>query len=200
MATKQTIKRKSKHMPEKVLAFKPRKTSTEIVPDAPEGEWESRIPKGKCKMTVTQKGDPRLIIPFKLEKADDEKNEPFQGSEVSMSIIVFDEEDNEKRRGANMMKGRLRALCEAVEVDWEELYPTEVSKAEDFDPLFRALEGKTLTIWTVHTTRTNDSGETITDTEVRFKKPGAGLVTKGAVSDDDEKPSKKGKTNGKTRR
>ena len=185
-------------MPEKVLAFKPRKTSTEIVPDAPEGEWESRIPKGKCKMTVTQKGDPRLIIPFKLEKADDEKNEPFQGSEVSMSIIVFDEEDNEKRRGANMMKGRLRALCEAVEVDWEELYPTEVSKAEDFDPLFRALEGKTLTIWTVHTTRTNDSGETITDTEVRFKKPGAGLVNRDDSEDSDERPGKK-KAAGKRR-
>ena len=189
-------------MPEKVLAFKPRKTSTEIVPDAPEGEWESRIPKGKCKVTVTQKGDPRLIIPFKLEKAADEKNEPFQGSEVSLSIIVFDEEDNEKRRGANMMKSRLRALCEAVDVEWEEVYPSEVKEPADFDPLFRALEGKTLTIWTMHTTRTNESGETITDTEVRFKKPGAGLVTRGADSDDDDKPAKNGrsKTNGKTRR
>ena len=32
---------KDENMPEKVLAFKPRKTSTEIVPDAPEGEWEA---------------------------------------------------------------------------------------------------------------------------------------------------------------
>jgi hypothetical protein len=176
---------------EKKLQFKPRKSSTEIQPDAPEGEWESLIPKGKCKVLVTQKGDPRLIIPFKLEKAEDEKNEPFQGSEVSMSIIIFDDADPEKRRGANMMKGRLRALCEAADLDFGEVYPTEVNDASDFDPLFRALEGKRLTVWTVHTKRTAESGEEVTDTEVRFKKPGAGLVTKGASDDDDERPGKK---------
>lgn len=175
------------------IQFKPRKTSTEIVPDAPEGEWEFLIPKGKCKVVVTQKGDPRLIIPHKLEKAAEEKNETFNGSEVTQAVIVFDDEDNEKRRGANMMKGRLRALCEAVDVDFGETYPTEVEKVEDFDPLFRALEGKRGTCWTVHTTRTAESGELITDTEIRYKKPGAGLVTKGA-DDDDDKPGKgKGK-------
>ena len=147
---------------EKKLAFKPRKTSTEIQPDAPEGEWQARIPKGKCKCLVTQKGDPRLIIPFKLEKAEDEKNESHEGSEVSLSIIVFDDEDPAKRRGANMMKSRLRALCEAVDVDWTEVYPTEVNDTSDFDALFSALEGKTLTVWTIHTKRANEqTGETI---------------------------------------
>jgi hypothetical protein len=178
-------------MADKKLAFKPRKSSTENIPDAPEGEWEARIPKGKCKTLVTQKGDPRLIIPFKLEKAEDEKNETFLGSEVSMSVIIFDDADNEKRRGANMMKDRLRSLCNAVDVDFGDVYPTSIESEEDFKPLYSALEGKTLTIWTIHTTRTNDSGETITDTEIRFKKPGSGLVTKGAEGDEDEKPGKK---------
>jgi hypothetical protein len=180
-------------MAEKVLKFKPRKSSVENIPDAPEGEWEARIPKGKCKVLVTQKGDPRLIIPFKLEKAEDEKNESFQGSEVQMSVIIFDDADNEKRRGANMMKDRLRNLCNAVDVDFGDVYPTDIEDDTSFKPLFGALEGKTLTIWTVHTTRQNESGETLTDTEIRFKKPGSGLVTKGANDDEDEdeKPGKK---------
>jgi hypothetical protein len=176
---------------DKRIQFKPRKTSTEIIPDAPEGEWEFLIPKGKCKVTVTQKGDPRILVPHKLEKAADEKNEAFQGSEVQFSAIVFDDGDPEKRRGANMMKGRLRALCESVDVEFADLYPTEVNEAEDFDPLLRALEGKRGTCWTVHTKREAASGEMITETEIRYSKPGAGLVTKGADSDDDDRPSAK---------
>ena len=49
---------------------------------------------------------------------------------------------------------------------------------------FKAIEGKDLTVWTVHNKRQNDSGEEIVDTEVRFKEPGSGLVTKGADSDE----------------
>ncbi len=176
------------------LQFKPRKTSTEIVPDAPEGEWQFLIPKGKCRVSKTQKEDPQLFIPHKLEKAEDEKNESFQGSEVSLRIVIFDDEDPERRRGANMMKQRLRALCEAVDVDINEVYPTEVNDASDFDKLFHALEGKKGTCWTVHTKRAVDSGEDITDTEIRYRKPGSGLVTKGASDDDSEERPGKRKT------
>ena len=188
-------------MPEKVLQFKPRKSSHENIPDAPEGEWEARIPKGLCKVMVTQKGDPRLIIPFKLEKAADEKNVTYQGSQVQMSVIIFDDEDNEKRRGANMMKDRLRNLCNAIDVDFKEVYPEEIKDAGDFAALFHAIEGKTLTIWTQHSSRTTESGEVLVDTEIRFKKPGAGLVIKGTEKDDDDdRPGRgKGKANGKRR-
>lgn len=187
------------HGGEKKLAWSPRKTSTEIKPDAPEGEWEAQIPKGKCKVTVTQKGDPRLVIPFKLVTANDEKNEAHQGAEVSFSVIIFDDEDPEKRRGANMMKTRLRNLCIACDVDFGEVYPTEVTEPSDFDILFGALEGKKLTIWTVNTKRRNEqTGEEQTDTEIRFSKPGAGLVTKGADDEADERP--KAKAKGKTAR
>lgn len=181
------------------LQFKPRKIAKVQQPDAPEGEWGARIPKGKCKMLITRAGDPRLIIPFKLEKAEDEANEKYQGAEVQLSIIVFDVEDATKRKGSNMMVGRLRALCETVDVEFDEVYPDEVTDKSDFDKLFTALEGKTLTIWTVHTTRKVESGETITDTEIRFKKPGAGLVTKGADKDEDEAPARGKKTAGRRR-
>jgi hypothetical protein len=177
---------------EKKLQFKPRKTSTEIQPDAPEGEWTFLIPKGKCKGLVTQKGDPRLIIPHKLVEAADEKNEAHQGSEVNQSIIIFDDEDAEKRRGANMMKGRLRSLCEAVDVDFAEVYPTELTgNMSDFDGLFAALEGKKGTCWTVHTRRQGGNGDDVVDTEIRYSKPGAGLVTKD-VEDDDEEAERPG--------
>jgi hypothetical protein len=186
---------------EKKLAFKPRKTSTEIKPDAPEGEWEAQIPKGKCKMLITQKGDPRLIVPFKLLTAADEKNESFQGSEVSLSIIIFDDEDATKRRGANMMKQRLRSLCTALDIDMGEVYPTEVTSEEDFRPLFDALEGQKLTIWTVHSKRIAESGEELTDTDVRFAKPGAGLVTKSKEEEEEEEEApRKVQKGGKARR
>lgn len=170
------------------IQFRPRKTSTEIRPDAPEGEWEALIPKGTCKVLVTQAGDPRLVIPHKLEKAEDEKNESFQGSIVNLSVIIFDDEDPEKLRGANMMKTRLRALCEAAEVEFADVYPAEVKVPEDFDPLFRAIEGKRFTVWTVHSKRSSQSGEEIIDTEIRYKKPGSGLVTRSADSEEEERP------------
>jgi hypothetical protein len=177
------------------LRFKPRKTSTEQIPDAPEGEWEALIPKGKCKFTVTQNGDPRIIIPFKLVKAEDEKNETYQNSEVNLQVIIFDDEDNEKRRAANMSKGRLRALCEACDIVFGDVYPSEVSTEHDFDKLFAAVEGKKVQVWTVHTTYTNQSNETVQQTEIRFKEPGAGLVTKGVEADDDDgRPGKAKRT------
>jgi hypothetical protein len=182
---------------DKRLQFKPRKSSKENIPDAPEGGWKFLIPKGKCKVTVTANGDPRLLITHKLVEALDEKNESHQGSEVTQSVIIFDDEDNEKRRGANMMKDRLRAMCEALEVDFGDVYPEEINSADDFIPLFKAIEGQSGTCWTVHTSRQNASNETVTDTEIRYKEPGKGLVTKGADSDDDDRPGKKG-SGGKT--
>lgn len=176
---------------EKKLQFKPRKTSTEQLPDAPEGEWEALIPRGGCKVVKTQNDDPRVLIPLKLEKAADEANESFQGSVVQLSAIIFDDDDAEKRRAANMSKSRLRALCEACDVDFGEVYPTEVSSADDFKPLFDAVEGKRLTIWTKHNTYKNKANEMVTDTEVRFRAPGSGtLESKDADENDDDRPSR----------
>ena len=178
---------------DKKLQFKPRKSSHEQQPDAPQGGWSGRILKGKCKVTVTQNGDPRLLIPIKLEKAMEEENENFQGAEVTFSATVFDDNDADKRRAANINKRELSALCTACGVDFSEVYPTEINSADDFTPLFKALEGQTLDLWTVHTTYTAQSGEAVNKTDIRFKKPGAGLVTKSADDDEDEdeRPGKK---------
>jgi hypothetical protein len=170
------------------LQFKPRKTSTEIQPDAPEGGWKARIVKGKSKVTVTQNGDPRLVVPMKLETAHEEKNEKFQGVEVQFGAIVFDDADDSKRRAANINKRELRALIEACGEDFADVYPTSVESAADFDPIIEAIEGKTLDVWTVHSSYTAASGEEVNKIEIRFKKPGGGLVTKSS-DDEDEAPA-----------
>lgn len=180
------------------IKFKPRTTTHEIQPDAPEGEWQARILKGKSKALVTQKGDPRLILAIKLEKAEDEKNEKFQGAEVSFSVIFFDDDDPERKRACNLMKGRLRGLCEAVDVEYADVYPTDIrddhpDKVFGFSKLFTALEGKTLHLWTRHNRRAQESGEEVVDTEIAFRAPGAGLVTKTEDTDDEDRPGRKAK-------
>lgn len=180
------------------IKFKPRTTTHEVQPDAPEGEWQGRILKGKSKALVTQKGDPRVLFQIKLEKAEDEKNEKYQGAEVTNSILFFDDEDPERKRAANMMKSRLRALCEAVDVEYADVYPTDIrddhpDKVFGFRKLFDALEGKTLHLWTRHNRRTQESGEEVVDTEISFRAPGAGLVTRSEETDEDERPGRKAK-------
>jgi hypothetical protein len=178
---------------ERRLSWKPRTSSKEIVPDAPEGEWEASIPKGKIKVTSTQKQDPRLLIPFRLDKAADKANESYQGATVPLSIIFFDEEDPERIKAANMMKVRLRAACEALGVDYDEVYPETIETEEDFNAIKDAFEGKSATIWTVHTSRKTENGETIVDTDIRFSKPGRA----SARHEDEEDEPRKGK-GGKT--
>ena len=184
------------------IKFKPRTTTHEIQPDAPEGEWQARILKGKSKALVTQKGDPRLIMQLKLEKAEDEKNEKFQGAEVSFSVIFFDDDDPERKRACNLMKGRLRGLCEAVDVEYADVYPTDIrddhpDKVFGFRKLFDALEGKTLHLWTRHNRRAQESGEEVVDTEIAFRAPGAGLVTKAVEGGDEDRPGRNKKAAGK---
>lgn len=178
---------------EKKLAWKPRRNTTGVLPDAPVGEWEARVVKGKCKVTVTQKGDPRLLIPFKLEKAAEEENESFLGAEVVMSVIIFDEEDPERRRASNMMKGRLRNLCERLDIEFGDVYPEECSSPDDFKALFDAIEGGVCTIWTTHNKRTNESGEEQVDTEIKFSKPGGGASAAHADEEEAEDDAPRGK-------
>lgn len=182
------------------LQFKPRTTSTELQPDAPEGGWTARIVKGQCKVTKTQNGDPRLVVPMKLEKAHEEKNEKFQGTVIQWGAIVFDDADETKRRAANINKRELRTLIEACDGDFAEVYPTSVSSADDFDAIIEAIEGHTLDVWTVHTHYTAQSGEEVNKVEIRFRKPGAaGLVNK-SNDDEDEVPARGGKGKKPSRR
>ena len=170
------------------LTYKPHKFDHEIKPDAPVGEWEATILRGKVKPGQTQGGDPRLNINFRLDKAIEEENATHQGSEVTLRVIWFDEEDSSKRRGANMNKRRLFQLCDWAEVD-RDVLPTTIESEDDFKDLIEALEGKKGTIWTTHRTREQD-GEKITDVEVSFVKPGGGLL-KGDSEDEEEEPEEK---------
>lgn len=177
------------------MKFKPRKTATEVKPDAPEGEWEVVIPKGKCKKVVSQNEDPGVRVAFQLKVAADEKNETFQGTILYQGIYFYDEADGEKRRAANMSLGFAKGLCEATGVDFDEVYPKAVNTLDDLDPFVEALEGQKLTIWTVHRPGKSASGEPILNIDIRFKKPGSSLVTKGNDDEEEEenedRPGKK---------
>lgn len=181
------------------MKFKPRTSSLENHPDAPEGGWEFTIPKGKVRFSTTQKGDPQLVIPHKLTVAKEDKNESFQGTEVQQRIIFFDESTGEGKRNSNMQRDRLRQLCTAVGVEFADVYPTNIEDDSTpsrplpscFKPLADALEGTSGECWTVHRTSAMGNGETRTNTNINYKEPGAGLVTRGEESDDDDRPSKK---------
>jgi hypothetical protein len=153
----------------------------EIAPDAPKGEWDVSIPRGKCKVLPTKEEHyPMLIVPIRLDKTDEE-GETFEkalGTELSVMIVFF---GNEKARGARMAKLKLTQLCEAADVDLD-VVPKSISSGEDIADLVNALEGKKFKAWTTHRTR-SDTGETLVD--VHFKKPG-GLSAKGITAEDDE--------------
>lgn len=184
----------------------------EIAPDAPAGEWEVSIPRGKCKVQPTKEDHyPMLIVPIRLDKTDetDEVYEKALGAELSAMIVFF---GNEKARAARMSKLRLRQLCEAADVDLD-VVPKELEDPEnDLEPLIRALEGKKFTAWTVLQTR-KDTGEVVT--ELRFQNPNKALSSSSATDDDDEdedgpksereprgkrKPERASSKNGKSRR
>jgi hypothetical protein len=181
---------------EKKIQFKARKTATQFQPDAPEGEWEAIIPKGKCKVTVTaleKGGDPVLTIPFKLDKAEDEKNVSFQGSIINQRCTFYAADDGDHRTASNINLQWMREFIDHCELDFDKVYPAEVKSEDDFLPLIRAIEGKQLTIWTTHRKASAGSGEARVYVDIRFSKPGAGLVTRAANDDDEEEDERPGK-------
>lgn len=178
----------------------------EIAPDAPEGEWQVSIPRGKCKVQPTKEDHyPMLIVPVRLDgtEEDGEEFEKALGVELSSMIVFF---GDEKARAARLSKLRLRQLCEAADVDLD-VIPKELEDPEnDLEPLIRALEGKKFTAWTVLRTR-KDTGEVVS--ELSFQNPNKPLTSNDADDEDDDeeeddRPSRKKraskKANGKGRR
>lgn len=166
---------------------------TEIAPDAPAGEWEATIPRGKCKVQPTKEDHyPMLIVSIRLDKTeeDGEEHEKALGAELSVMIVFF---GNEKARAARMSKLRLRQLCEAADVDLDVIPKSLKDPENDLEPLIRAIEGKKIKVWTKLTTR-KDTGETVTD--VLLANPKAALTTKGDDDEDEDdapaKPAAKG--------
>lgn len=186
------------------LTLKPRKTVTTIQPDAPEGKWEALIPKGKCKIVQTaaeKGGDPGVMLVFKLQEADDEKNRSFQNSELFQRVYFYGADDADHRRAANMNLQFMRGLCEATDLDFADIYPTEISEdGHELQELIEALEGKSVTIWTVHRKSKAGNGEEMINVDIRFKEPGAGLVSNDNAGDEEERPGKTKKAAGGKRR
>jgi len=154
----------------------------EIAPDAPAGEWDVSIPRGKCKVQPTREEHfPMIIVPIRLDKTD-EDDEQFQkalGTELS-TFLVF---GAKTPRGERMAKLRIREVCEAADVDLD-LIPKVIEDPEtDLEPLIRALEGKKFKAWTKLQAR-KDTGEVVS--ELMFRDPNRTLSAAGDDDDEDE--------------
>jgi hypothetical protein len=182
----------------------------EIAPDAPAGEWQASIPRGKCKIQPTKEDHfPMIIVPIRLDSTeeDDESFQKALGTELS-TFLVF---GSKSPRGERMAKLRIREICEAADVDLD-LIPKKLGDdpENELEPLIRALEGKKFTVWTKLQAR-KDTGEVVT--EISFRDMNK-LLTTGADDDDDDdnddedKPAARGKrkptsnknSNGKSKR
>jgi hypothetical protein len=154
----------------------------EIAPDAPAGEWQVSIPRGKCKVQPTKEDHfPMIIVPIRLDGTD-EDDEAFQkalGTELS-TFLVF---GAKTPRGERMCKLRIREICEAADVDLD-LIPKKLGDdpENELEPLIRALEGKKFTAWTKLQAR-KDTGEVVT--EISFRDLNK-LLTTSADDDDDD--------------
>ena len=154
----------------------------DIAPDAPVGEWQVSIPRGKCKVQPTKEEKlPLLIVPIRLDKTDEE-GEEFQkalGSELA-KMFTF---GMSNPRADRQMKRELRQLCEAADVDLD-IIPKKLRDPEnDLEPLIRAFEGKKFTAWTKHRVR-KDTGETIVD--VLVQNPNAPIRASGEDGEEEE--------------
>lgn len=155
----------------------------EIAPDAPAGEWQVSIPRGKCKTQPTREERfPMVIVPIRLEKTE-EDGEVFEkalGTELS-TFLVF---GGKTPQGERMAKIRIRQLCEAADVDLD-LIPKNIGDdpENELAEFIRALEGKKFTAWTKIQTR-KDTGEDVT--ELSFVNPSRTLSAKNEDDDDSE--------------
>lgn len=184
------------------VQFKKRSLTHEQQPDAPEGKWTVTVPKGKSKPVTTaaeKGGDPGILFQLKITKADDEKNESFQGSHLPLRLYFYDGGDPEKRKQANMNLRTATSLAEACELDLKDIYPDELDGEEDLWKIIEKVEGKTFDVWTTH--RTSEfNGEKMINVDIRFREPGSGLATKPSDDEDDERPGKKPAAKGSKRR
>lgn len=158
--------------------------ANDIAPDAPEGEWQMSVPRGKCKIQPTKEDKfPMVIVPIRLDKTDEDGDE-FQralGTDLSV-FLVF---GGKNPRGERLNKLRIRQFCEALDIDLD-IIPKVIESSDDLEPFVKAAEGKKFAGWTILNER-KDTGEIVS--EVRFTDPKRPLAAKGDDDDDDAPPS-----------
>lgn len=175
------------------LHFKHVKSTPDTRPTIPADKWhDSTMPRGRFKVTETKNQDPMLTIPIKLGRPENDEHESYTGAEENLRVIFYGDDAGDKTRLANMNKLSLRALCEAVEVDYDEVYPASIETEDDFEPLISALEGKKIPeLWTTHRVGKMQSGEEIINIDIRFKEPGSGFAKRDEEEEVAAKPAKK---------
>lgn len=176
------------------LTFKKTEGSGTVRPNLPADHWtDCLIPRGGLKVTATKNSEPMLNIRIKLGTPDNDENASFKGAEETLRIVFYSDSDGEKVRAANMSRVRLRGLCEAIDVDYDEVYPATIESEDDFNDLIQALENKKVPeMWTTHREGRMPSGEMTVNIDLHFKEPGAGLATaKADDEDEDDTPAKK---------
>jgi hypothetical protein len=187
------------------LKFKPTKGSSAQLPTIPSGKWiDSLMPRGRFKVQATKEkpggggNNPMLLIPIKLGKADDDANESYQGAEEVMRVIFYSDDDGANAKASNINRQRLRSLCEAVEVDYDEVYPTSIEDESDLHDLISHLEGKKIPeLWTRTRESEMPSGEKTVNVDFYFTEARGGLAK--ADEDEDETPTRGSKAKGKKR-
>lgn len=138
-----------------------------IPPDAPAGEWTATCSVKKSK--TSKDNYPMLILEWKITEAADEVNESFVGASTSDFVTFFPE----GHRASKMGKLKVKALCEHMEIDLD-VIPTRIASYDDLADLIAGLDGQSATIWTIVRDR-SDTGEKVT--EIRYSKPGGGLLS-----------------------
>ena len=189
------------------LKFKPTKGAGAPLPTIPTGKWnDSVMPRGRFKVQATKEkpggggNHPMLLIPIKLGTADDDANESYQGAEEVMRVIFYSDDDGANAKASNINRSRLRALCEAVDVDYDEVYPNEINSEDDLDELIHSLEGKKIPeLWTRVREGQMPSGEVTMNVDFYFKEAGSGLA-KADADDDDAPPARGGKAKKSSKR
>lgn len=188
----------------KQLKYKPTKSKGGIRPSIPPGKWlDSTMPREKFRADQTKNGEPMLVIPIKLGRADDdapEGNASYKGAEESLRIVFYDDDAGDKTRAANFMRTTLRALCDAVDVNYDDVYPEEINSPEDFDPLIKALGGKEIPeLWTTNREATMASGEKTINVDIRFTEPRQAASSSSEEEDDEHEGRRPAKKSSKRR-
>ncbi len=159
-------------MSEPRLVFKRRRTVRNIGPDAPEGGWGAIIPKGSGKI-IDRNGDPGINFEVQLITAHEKANVSSQNNSLRQRITFYDPVAEPQRKGAANQQFRfVKALCIALDADFERVYPKEIASSDDLLPLVTAIENKPFTMWTTHRL-TEYNGEAMINVDIRFTKPDA---------------------------
>jgi len=175
------------------VSFKPVHSTPDIRPTIPTDHWHDNVmPRGRFKVTATKNEEPMLTIPIRLGTPDNDEHESYKGAEEALRIVFYADAAGDKTRSANMSKLRLRGLCEAVGVDYDEVYPASIESEEDLHDLISALENKKIPdVWTTHRVSKMPNGEETINVDIHFKEPGSGFAGSAKSDEEEEKPAAK---------